>query len=1332
MTEQHREAQSEKKNGHKPQTAPVLEPANEFAGVAEIPVGLIGLDGDGNIQSQSARLNDPRLYTVQRQAMAARIGQLHGNQHLQRLLQTHAPKSHVVESRRSLGDADVVESAEAEGLGAGGALSFVGANPPPNGSGKDTSTVIPLIQREDEDDEDRPSEEERARALAKARASEQVAGQKKSEGRADTAKTKNEGETQAEAAKTAKGQAQQATTEAKSIKEKRHADSRTDKAAHETALSAAPKGAPGEAETEGTGEGVEVEKKAPASPQEDPAFQAVVGRAKKTASRQRQHAPARTKAAEAAAAALPPGNETLSKAQANQVGAMDQAPTPAFNAASFKAQLMERIAAMAPKSTKEADEFKEQHKLDSMKGEMQGKVNQEKASSQSALQDKTKAPPDPSGIEPKPVKELPPADPGTAPASIGAKDAAPKAKTHSEVEKPFQENSKALDKQMADENVTEQQLAKSNEPEFQEALSSKQEAQTQAAKAPQEYRSYEGEQVNQAKTQAAGTAQSHLHSMHGGRAQVLAQIVGKQTGAKAREEAARAKVASDIQKIYDKTKTKVEAILGKLDTDASAAFDAGSKAANRTFEDYVASKMDAYKEDRYGGWFGWARWAKDKIKGMPKEVNIFYSDGRARFIQQMDAVVGNVAEIIARGLNEAKAEVAKGKKEIETYVAQLPSDLRDVGTKAANDIQDKFDSLESKIDAKQNELIEQLATKYNEKLKAVDARIEELKAANQGLIDKAVNFVKGVIRVIKKLKDMIVNILSRIADVVMGIISDPIGFLGNLIDGIKSGLDNFISNLPRHLLNALLTWLTGELGPMGIKLPDNIFSLEGIFSLVMQILGVNWDTIRAKAVKLLGENVVKALETGFEIFQVLINEGPIGLWKYVKEMFGNIKEMVIDGIMDLIQTEVIQAGIKWILGLLTPAGAFIKAAMAIYDIVKFFINNASKIADLIEAIIDGIAEIAKGSISGAAKLIENALAKALPIVIGFLASLLGIGDLSNKVKGLIEKIRTKVDKAVEWIIMKAQAAAGKVMGVLGFGKKEDPAQAVEAAPDGVGVHSTFEMEGEQHEIDSQEGSAVLVLSSSTPTLLNKHPSKEVRDAYAAYLQEIAAATSPTAKKSAANRNVTIIVAKIKAAGQASAPGASAPGIGTIDMHKNQQSRLQKTNVKVWHMESEHVIPRAFVNAAFEALAQAGVPAGGADYKNMHTILIYLGAADKKTEGASSDQGKINDFKAAVAEMREEVELRTKPSARARAREEMAGAIFSLLSAFSGEAQDRTNSAIVEENRENSQARGPEGKPEPPTPTPSQVSSANAAQSADINEQLQTRIDNFLAKREREG
>ncbi|MDJ0647865.1 MAG: DUF4157 domain-containing protein, partial [Xenococcaceae cyanobacterium MO_188.B19] len=83
--------------------------------------------------------------------------------------------------------------------------------------------------------------------------------------------------------------------------------------------------------------------KAPTSPDADPVFQAVVGKAKKVAQQEKQHEPAKTKANQAQAAAVAPPSEVESKGQANQMGEMEQAETPGFDKAAFKAKLMERI-----------------------------------------------------------------------------------------------------------------------------------------------------------------------------------------------------------------------------------------------------------------------------------------------------------------------------------------------------------------------------------------------------------------------------------------------------------------------------------------------------------------------------------------------------------------------------------------------------------------------------------------------------------------------------------------------------------------------------------------------------------------------------------------------------------------------------------------------------------------------------------------------------------------------------------------------------------------------------------------------------------------------------
>src|SRR5690606_11097220 len=113
---------------------------------------------------------------------------------------------------------------------------------------------------------------------------------------------------------------------------------------------------------------------------------------------------------------------------------------------------------------------------------------------------------------------------------------------------------------------------------------------------------------------------------------------------------------------------------------------------------------------------------------------------------------------------------------------------------------------------------------------------------------------------------------------------------------------------------------------------------------------------------------------------------------FIKDKLGDLKAVVLDGIKDLVITQVIQAGIQWLIGVLGgPAGAFIKAVKMIIDIVMWFVNNGSRMIGLVNAVLDSITAIASGSLGVAAAKVEEALARALPLAICFLASLLGLG-----------------------------------------------------------------------------------------------------------------------------------------------------------------------------------------------------------------------------------------------------------------------------------------------------------------------------------------------------
>ncbi|MBD1908514.1 DUF4157 domain-containing protein [Trichocoleus sp. FACHB-6] len=830
-----------------------------------------------------------------------------------------------------------------------------------------------------------------------------------------------------------------------------------------------------------TGSGMDGESSA-TSPENDPGFKAVANRTKSVAQQQKQHQPAGAKSAEAQAAAVPPGNEVESQAQDKQVQEMNQQQPGQFNAATFKAALMEKIAAVTPQTLEEADNFKNNNKIDSVKGELSSKVTEEKKQASGPIEEKAKEQPDTSGIAPKPVTPLTPEKAGSPPSDIGAEKAAPKPKPASEVS--LQEGSQSLDQQMIEANVTEEQLASSNEPQFQGALKAKKDAQTNAVTAPQEYRQQEQGILKQAQAEAQTTAQTQLQAMHGSKEQVLAQVLGSQGETKTKDEQERANVATKINGFYETTKSEVETILNNLDNEVIGKFDAGAAAAKQKFETFVAPYMEDYKE-RYDGLLGAGRWLIDKLLDVPPEVTAFFKEGRELYLAEMDKTINDIANHVATQLNQAKQKITEGKQQIHDYVVKLPENLRQVGQEAAQDIGSKFDELEQSVDNKQNELVDSLAQKYNENLQQLDAQLEEMKASNRTWMDKALDAVAAAIKTIAELKNLLMGVLAKAAGAIEKIILDPIGFLGNLVSGLKQGFENFMGNILEHLKKGMLGWLTGAMAGAGISMPETL-DMKGIFSLVTQVLGTVYENIRPRAVKRMGENAVNFLESNFEMFVILKNEGIAGLWQSIQDQVGDLKVMVIDNIQNFVVDGIIKGGVMWVLSLLNPASAFVKACKAIYDIIMFFIERGSQIAELVNAVMESVTAIASGAVGGAAKLVENALSKALPVVISFMASLLNLGGISEKIQAIVQKVRQPIEKAIDWVISQAVTFAKKIGGKLGFGKdkkgkdnKDNKDGKLEDSE--VGKTINFNAESESHRLwITTQGTSVTVMVASSP------------------------------------------------------------------------------------------------------------------------------------------------------------------------------------------------------------------------------------------------------------
>ena len=78
--------QPDSKRQRRVEPASVAGPMGDLVSLVDLPGAFITAAAGGTIQSQAARLGDPRLQSVQRQALASQVGQMQGNGHLRRVI----------------------------------------------------------------------------------------------------------------------------------------------------------------------------------------------------------------------------------------------------------------------------------------------------------------------------------------------------------------------------------------------------------------------------------------------------------------------------------------------------------------------------------------------------------------------------------------------------------------------------------------------------------------------------------------------------------------------------------------------------------------------------------------------------------------------------------------------------------------------------------------------------------------------------------------------------------------------------------------------------------------------------------------------------------------------------------------------------------------------------------------------------------------------------------------------------------------------------------------------------------------------------------------------
>ena len=768
-----------------------------------------------------------------------------------------------------------------------------------------------------------------------------------------------------------------------------------------------------------------------AKPRADPRFVAATDAAKVGAARLKQHPPVAQKAREASKSTRPPPNERLAGAKAKVVDAVKEAPAPKPKPDSFKALLRAEIDKAMPKTLGDTEKFMEGGAKSQMTGALSGGVAGQKEAAAGPSSQAVKKLPDAASVPEQPSTALPAEPQPVAPTVPGAQ-AMPLPASPEEVS--LQATKKDTDDALKDEKIKPESLPKANDARFSGVAAAKSQVAAQADRAPAGFRAKEAGLLSAAGKQAGGIASRGALLMSGRRGQGNARVLTRQQQQAAKEEAERLKVAANVEAIYSRSKARVEGKLAGLDTEVSALFDPGVEAALSAMKTFVDDKLFAYKLDRYLSipLVGAARWIRDQFRGLPEEVNVFYTQGRAVFQQGMDALIDRIANLVEKRLAEAKAEVAAGQSEIKAYVAGLPANLQAAGQAAEKSMTERFTELSQGIEDKKSELAAGLAQKYKEAFDKADEALKAIQDENKGLVAGFVGKLVEIVKALLEFKEKLLSLLKKGMEAIQLILDDPIGFLGNLLAAVKGGFQAFVNNIWEHLKAGFMKWLFGAMAGMGIALPSDL-SLLSVFKLVLDVLGITYDKMRAKAVKLIGERAVAVIEKVVEYVNDLITGGVAKLWEHVKEDLSSLKDMVIGAIMDWLIDTVVKQAVTKIVSMFNPAGAIIQAIIAIYNVIMFVIEKAQQIMALIEAVVNSVYAIASGSIGSAIAWIEKSLAATIPVVIGFLARLLGLSGITDKIQGFIKKVQAKVDAAIDKVLAKIVGVVKKLFGAVKAG-----------------------------------------------------------------------------------------------------------------------------------------------------------------------------------------------------------------------------------------------------------------------------------------------------------
>ncbi len=445
--------------------------------------------------------------------------------------------------------------------------------------------------------------------------------------------------------------------------------------------------------------------------------------------------------------------------------------------------------------------------------------------------------------------------------------------------------------------------------------------------------------------------------------------------------------------------------------------------------DAEAERQRAERESEEQSWWEAALdFITDLFDALVGLINDIFDAVRAAVNALLDAVrdfalaLIDLAADFLKGLISAFGDFLKGLVqgllgELFPELARALTELIDAAVTLANSAIDAVaNTLKSAVNAIVEALRAGIMALINAYQAAVNTALALARAALSGDWSAFImQLIEAACRVAGLDPNQVFAFLGRTQETIQLIVDNPGQFFSNMLDSMVGGVQRFADHFVTHLQTGIIGWLTGTLGGAGITMPEH-FDLMGVISLVTQILGLTWENLRIRIVRLIGERGVQVLEFVASYIQTLIEGGLGALWERIQNDLTTLRDIVFEQIRNYIVERIVVNAIRLLATMWEPVGWLVNFLIAAYQFYTFIRDQLQRIMQLVTTVVEAIGNIARGVLGPAQERVEGFLAGLLPLAIDLLARLLGLGNIGGRVREILTSVQEVIWRAIDGLI----------------------------------------------------------------------------------------------------------------------------------------------------------------------------------------------------------------------------------------------------------------------------------------------------------------------------